>query len=186
MTALHNELSYRAIRWISNKSTQRGMHTGIEIAIADNYVVDAIAIGDIQNRFCREYNVHSYYDKNARIDDMVFIFESKVSISDFNHTFKENNNSHDNRLKPVANFHWIVAPKGLLKIEFIPSFWGLLEGSGAGLKEIKKPQFQPIENINEVYRLSYYVNRYMWKWGYPDNLAKLKCPTCSLESNNNE
>ena len=181
-TELHSELAHRAIRWIANRSTGRGMQTGIEIPIDSGYVVDALAIGDLQLRIFESYFINNLetlkeYKEHPK-DDYVFIFESKVSKADFNNTFKQNGNAHDNRLKPIANLHWIVIPKGLATIDEVPEFWGLLEASGQGLREIKRPRFCKME-LNEIYRIGYTLLRYKFRWGYPENLERLICPDCA-------
>lgn len=173
-TELHSELAHRAIRWIVNRSTGRGMQTGIEIPITLGYVVDALAIGDLQMRF------DSYFKGNEGhpIEDYIFLFEAKTSKTDFNNTFRQNGNTHDNRLKPIANLHWIVTPKNLVNIDEVPEFWGLLEASGQGLREIKRPRFCKME-LNEIYRIGYTLLRYKFRWGYPENLERLICPDCA-------
>jgi len=172
---LHAELSHRAIRWINNKATQRGLRTGVEIWIDKKYTVDGLAIGDWQLRY------DEYYGSNIkRVDDLVFIFEAKVSRPDFLKTFKENGNSHDNRLSPIGNFHWIIAPMGLLSPEEIPTFWGLLEAKGRSVFETKKPIYQTI-SLERLHAIGYWLLRQLYKYGYPENLERLKCPECTGE-----
>jgi hypothetical protein len=173
---LHSELSHRAIRWISNKATKRGLNTGIEIPIDKGYVVDALAIGDWQLRFDEEHGSNI-----KRIDDLVFVFESKVSRSDYLKTFTLNGNNHDNRLSLVGSFHWIVAPMGLIQPEEVPVNWGLLEAKDRSLSETKKPPFFIITE-HQLYKTAYLLQRYKYKYGYPENLERLGCPECSRET----
>jgi hypothetical protein len=182
---LHSELAYRGIRWIANRSTVRGMQTGIEIFLDRSYVVDSLAIGDLQLRFWDNYIYNTTESlqlyKSHPIDDFVFIFESKVSRADFLSTFTQNGNLHDNRLEPIGNLHWVVTPKDMIKSEEVPDFWGLLEASGSGLREVKKPKFQKTE-LSAIHKIAYLLLRYKHKYGYPENLERLKCPDCSKKT----
>lgn len=89
------------------------------------------------NELCAE----RYYADN----EFMIIFESKVSMSDFNNTFKNGNHSKNN---VYANFHFLVIPKGFSdknKLEKLPSYWGILEQSGVGLRLKKLPKYTKID-----------------------------------------
>lgn len=139
---LHIELAHRSLVWLDVKATQRGIRGCEEVILDDGYVVDAAAIGALQEKWERLLvgkEVKIYTDPE-HVDDYSFVFESKVSRSDFMNTFKRGNHTGD-RLKAIANFHFIVTPKGLVTHSEVPEFWGLLEKSGHGLRLMKHPKY---------------------------------------------
>ena len=128
---IHEELSHRALTWITNMATGRGFRGDVEIPINKGYIADAAGQLSFQWRFYKRYGI-------AFGELLSCIFESKVSRPDFFRTFDGKSNRHS----PIASLHWVVTPKELVSIEEVPDFWGLLEDSGNGLREIKKPIFQ--------------------------------------------
>lgn len=168
----HKDLIIRALVWLGNISTQRGIRGCEEVTLGEGYVADAVAICGLQSKWDR--NLFKTYYNKARVehgwietDDFSFIVEAKSSYSDFRKTFFHDQHT-GSRLKPRGNFHFVVVAKGVLpthlsnKIagEEVPSFWGILEESRNGVRCIKLPEFipQPIESLHEIaYRLLRYT-----------------------------
>lgn len=154
---LHKELSEKSLSWIYSKATASGIKGSTEIYIDKNYVADAAVICGLQDRFnslykCRKFIYRGEFETDRDyhealknyFSDHLCIFEVKISRADFLKTFKRGDNGHENRLSPIGSLHWIVTPKGLIKPEELPDFWGLLEMSGRGLREIKVPLYNQI------------------------------------------
>lgn len=147
---LHIELQHRALRWLTGKTSYH--HGAIEVKMAPGYVADAVAIGRFQSRIKDEYwrNHHKYVLRinhalmwRERIEESIFVFEAKATRADFLSTFKSRYGLHENRFSPVGSHHWIVVARGILTPEDITAmrlkFWGVLEQSGSGLREIHSP-----------------------------------------------
>jgi len=167
----HNELAGMALTWLGNKVSARGYRGTTEICIAQGYVADAVALCSLQGRFNGRYLRHSgytppicnyHYNKETGKVDCVIrgdeinnyytcIFEVKVSRTDFLGTFN-GSDKHKNRHKPIGSLHWVVTPKGLIKPDELPDFWGLLETRGGGLSEKKLPLINILEQnrFNEI------------------------------------
>ncbi len=161
----HNDLLYRAITWLSNRVTGKGIRAATEVCLEESYVADVVALCSFQGRFFDKYLIEnklkpmrSEWQKNDSTEKMerVFVgdgvenyfacvFECKASRSDFLKTFGKSD-AHINRMSPVGSFHWIVTTKKLVAIEEVPEFWGLLEASGAGLSEKKRPKLYQLGN----------------------------------------
>ena len=140
---LHTELAQRALVWLECRATGRGIRGCDEVIIGDGYVADAAAICGLQLAHEKTFiGKHRDLAMSELAPDYIFIFESKVSRSDFIKTFKNNGHLGD-RLSPVGNFHFVVAPKGMVKHDEVPTFWGLLEQSGVGLRIVKMPSYVP-------------------------------------------
>lgn len=92
---------------------------------------------------------------NVPENRFMFIFETKITVSDYNNTFMYDNHTIS-KLSPFANFHFLVIPKKLLRENniVVPEIYGILEDSGRGLRMIRKP---PFFKINE---LDFYKNAY--------------------------
>lgn len=152
---LHCELAERALVWLDGRATQRGIRGCVEVILKEGYVADSVAMCGLQ------YSQQKLFVGTKRVgnetDDYVFVFESKVSRGDFFNTFKHNNHI-GNRLDPVGNFHFVVTPKGMVKPEEVPGFWGLLERSGQGLKVSKMPEFIPTTK-EQLYETAYLILR---------------------------
>lgn len=186
---LHRELSQRSLIWLANKATGRGINGNIEVKIQKKYVVDALALCRCVNNFELDLYSEGDWEKKKEIiikkntlkfwdkmdielyPDFVFAFETKVTYGDFSKTFKKENN---NRLVPVANFHFIVTPYNLIDPAIVPDFWGLLEKSknGRGLTLKKYPKFQSC-TINHIYKIGYILlrNHKKIKWSCLDERA---------------
>lgn len=140
----HIDLSDRCLRWVATRSTARGIRGGREVYVARNYVADALCVGSLQHRHYRRYkpSPKSIADLSDAWGYWAFLFEVKVSRSDFLSTFGPSRKPlHENRHQPVASLHWVVTPAGLLSTGdrvVLPAWWGVLEQSGQGLREIRK------------------------------------------------
>lgn len=167
----HDVLADKALIWLANRATHTGIRGAREIQIANGYVADACAIGWLQYHWYRDYLDRSELHKKRfrpirhpspgdlpwiapkdynvadEIDrDWCYLFESKISRADFWSTFNHSD-KHANRREPMANLHWIVTPCGMIQQQEVPDFWGLLEVSGGGLKETKKPILQIVPEL---------------------------------------
>ena len=170
-SAEHNDLAKRALKWVNNRASAKGIRSGPEVIIDENYVVDAAALCRFAHRFEKYYDIpylglpsqytseEAYYQDRDKICDHLSVFEVKVSRNDFLKTFKHGNNGHINRHSPVGSFHWCVTPRGLIDPDELPDFWGLLVAYGNGLREIKKPTFNQIQ-LDLVNSIAYTL---LWK-----------------------
>lgn len=155
---LHCELAERALVWLSTKATRRGIRGSVEVIIAEGYVPDSAAISGLQIQYEKQFkNCERQRGNSEECDDYIFIFESKVSRGDFFNTFKHGNHIGD-RLKPIGDFHFVVTPKGLVKPEEVPTFWGLLEKSGSGLRLSKLPEYTPASR-QQLHEVAYNILR---------------------------
>lgn len=164
---LHTELIRRALCWLSNIATQKGIRGCPEIILSEGYVADGGAIMNLQWKWqCKFMTDEQRLKREIDCDDYTFVIESKASRSDFQKTFVHGKHLGD-RLTPKANFHFIVTAKNVVNFPSeIPSFWGHLEESRNGLRLIRAPQYcpQPISSIHEfAYRILRYadVRKYM-------------------------
>lgn len=153
---LHCELAQRALVWLQVRATKRGIRGCEEVIINEGYVADSAAISGLQLQYEKLFLGKSRGWNHKASDDLVWIFESKVSRGDFFNTFKIENGS--NRLNPVGNFHFVVTPKGLVTPDEVPAFWGLIEQSGQGLKISKMPQLIEITE-QQLYEIAYKILR---------------------------
>ncbi len=150
----HDELTGKALCWISSKFAARGGRGGFEFRVPGfhGYVADAAAIGNLQGRYAQRFRPQK---PGYTWQEFTMVFESKATRSDFLSTFGKGDR-HSNRLVAVANLHWVVAAKGICTPDEVPEFWGLLVESGSGLRELKAPICQEQETEN-VHRFAYSV-----------------------------
>lgn len=156
----HIELTRKALVWLKVKATARGVRGCEEVILDEGYVADGAAICGLQIQHGKKFVGDFYRERwsSETSNDYSWVFETKVSRSDFRNTFV--NNGHiGNRLIPIANFHFIVTPRAMLTVDDVPTFWGLLEESGAGLSIKKMPEFNPTED-RELFKFAYKVLRY--------------------------
>jgi len=154
---LHIELAQRALTWLEVRATGRGIRGCEEVALAEGYVADAVAISGLTYAN-QQLFVGTKRDWNQKeADTYAWVFESKVSRSDFIKTFKRDGH-FGSRLNPIANFHLIVCPRGMIKADEVPEFWGLLEQRGAGLGVVKMPTMIPLDTM-KLYEISYCILR---------------------------
>lgn len=126
--------------WLEKYATNRGIRGCEEVIMRPGYVADAAAICGLQYQHYK--NWIGDRKPNDFSDDFTWIFETKVSRSDFLKTFI--NDKHlGSRLSPVCNFHYIVASKKIIAKEEVPEFWGLIEEYGRGLRIVKEAIYVP-------------------------------------------
>jgi len=141
-SALHDSLTGKAKRWLTGKMTLRGLCWATEVSTGPDYVADAIGLGCLQGRFAEFY-------LGGRYKEVTFVFDSKVTLSDYQ-------NSKPAKGITVGNLHWIVAPKGIFIRDQLVDPWGLLEISGIGLREVKKAMYVAGTD-DEIYRIAYSI-----------------------------
>lgn len=142
----------------------RGAH---EVALMQGYVADAVAMGSLQWEYNEYYWGFHHRDSRSqhlhqeRYSEGVFVFEAKATRADFLSTFGSHYGPHENRFKPMGTHHWVVVAKNIIKPEDLPllAFWGVLEESGTGLKEIHPPYWCNI-SVEELQRIAYTL---LWK-----------------------
>lgn len=128
----HIELQRMCLIWLEGLATQRGIRGCEEVIIDSGYVADAAAISGLQ------YGNKKKFQADQSIEDFTFVFETKVSRSDYLCTFKK---ADGNRHTAKANFHFVVAAKGVVSPDEVPEMWGLLVESGRGLGLRKPPKY---------------------------------------------
>ena len=151
----HIELQHRAVAWLRSRSTGRGLRAGMEICLRPGYVADVVAVLSFQHRFAEAYKMLSQHPDKPMVrvsDEAVCIFECKVSRADFLSTFGPNPKHRVNRYEKQGTLHWVVAAKGVVREGDELGFWGLLEESGRGLREVRAPRrdFLTRARINDV------------------------------------
>ncbi len=146
-TDLHKELSIRAILWMNSRMTASGIRWATEFTLKSGWVADCVAFGFPQIRYfdrIKKINNHSealdVWHKIGFPDHFLYVFESKVSKSDYNKSFA--NNGYKNTL--IGNLHYVVTPKELITEEELPEGWGWLIKSGNGLRELVIPKLNEI------------------------------------------
>lgn len=159
----HTELTRRALTWLSNISTQKGIRCAPEVTLGQGYVADGAAILNLQFQWDCKFFITPYHKLRKEngyidVDDFTFIIESKASRSDLQKTFCNNGHFGD-RMKPRANFHFIVTSKGIVPDGFYSDFWGILEESGRGLRLKKLPTFCP-QSFDHLHEFAYRILRY--------------------------
>ena len=179
-TDLHDELSGKALRWFASRCTQRGSRGGFEVKLRDGYVADAVALGSFGGAEMRRYEHiwhrktrtgHSSYvqdesgewqktwiHSSGDLDNyFACVFESKASKSDLLKTF---GNYSSVRYTSAGHLHWVVVPElwGLEPDLPIWDFWGILQKSSTGLKEIRSPQYMDMEPE----RVSEFAHQLLW------------------------
>ena len=136
----HIELALMGLTWLQNKVTRKGMRGATEVALDQGYVADAVAMCSLQRRFLRVYLDHSILPDGEVLNYFACVFEAKATRTDFCKTFITSINHK--RLDPIGSLHWCITPKRIVNHYELPSFWGLLEECGSGLREVKKPQIK--------------------------------------------
>lgn len=149
----HTELIRRSLIWLSNIATGKGIRACPEMTLGEGYIADGGAILNLQFRWAWEFFERQIPPYN---DDFTFVLEAKVSKGDFNKTFVHGNHVGD-RMKPIANFHFVVMAKGL-QCE-APDFWGCLEESRNGLRLVKLPRFCPEPSMS-LHEFAYRILRF--------------------------
>lgn len=133
---LHWDLTNKVPGWIGSRTTGAGYQWAAEVSLSEGYVADAVAIASLQGRFWLQAG-GTYED--AIPERLVFVFETKVSQSDFNAKF----GCETNRQHPIGNLHYVVIPP-TIDFNCLPEFWGVIQQSGRGLRELRPARLQPI------------------------------------------
>ena len=158
----HYVLSGRAIPWLRGRCTRAGIRGAHEVSLAAGYTADVVALCSFQYRFDHDYiqgPVREYSLDGWPISpELICVFETKVSRADFAGTFTKGGRHSGDRMIPRGSLHWVIAPKGLLPVEDIPTFWGLLEVAGSGLRETKRAQYHVISR-EKTYEIAYWILR---------------------------
>ncbi|MCK9569404.1 hypothetical protein M0R72_10740 [Candidatus Pacearchaeota archaeon] len=137
----HAWLQHASLTWLRSRSWQ--LRWCSEATIASDCRVDALAI----HRPTREFRKRLGLPES--ISDVVsVVFEAKVSRADFFCTFGSM------AVRPrttVANFHWIITPRKLVRPDECPDPWGLLEAVGVrGLRIVKIPLLCEISRVQHL------------------------------------
>jgi hypothetical protein len=171
---LHTNLTKRVRGWMRRRATGAGIDYATEVYLAESYVADAVVIGSLQHRFwlevtrssIEEFRSLGSRDRVIAPEKLVMVFETKVSRSDFMCTF--NGNSERNRSKPIGNLHYLVTPPGLKCSDHLPDWWGILEQSGNGLRQVRHARYGVIEEA------------YLWHAAFRVLLAQHRNPRCFI------
>jgi len=144
-TQLHEWLTKQTLPFLSNMATARGLIWRQEHTIHNGMRPDAVGFCSLQIQYEKMLYKRRVDWKNA--SDYIFIFETKVSYSDFKNSFNGNGEWKE---KPYANFHFLVVPKDFSKaydLSNLPDYWGILEPKVSALQIIKPPEFISIERL---------------------------------------
>lgn len=142
---LHYELTRRVRGWMRRRATGAGFEWASEVYLAQGYVADAVVIGSFQHRFWLEVTHSSLPEWRERgsmtpePEKLVIVFETKVSRSDFLSTF--HSGREGNRATPIGNLHYLIIPDGLQCVDHLPGWWGILQKSGNGLRQVRAASF---------------------------------------------
>lgn len=86
-----------------------------------------------QRRWADAVAVHLWPSKGNAVHGM----EIKVSRSDWAREIA--NPLKAEEIEQYCDFWWLVAPKGVVRLEELPTGWGLMEASGGHLRAVVKP-----------------------------------------------
>lgn len=141
---------------MSQRATLSGQRWATEIQVDHGYVVDALVLASLQVRFWDQLFDGDRARPKMQPPKLVHIFETKISRGDFLAKFHPKRDTE--RKKPKGNLHYVVAPQHLIDPIELPDFWGLLEQSGRGLREVKRPTLLDIPEI----QLWNYSHQILW------------------------
>jgi hypothetical protein len=182
---LHFDLTQRVQSWTSSRATGAGFNWATEVFLAPGYVADAVVIASLQNRYWlatgggghelapdpqaateptaqsdEEFSEFNITFPAPRVgqhpipERLVIVFETKISRSDFLATFHQERNG--NRRSPIGNLHYLVIPPNLSCTDHLPEWWGILQQSRRGLREIRPATFNPIPD-QDLYHAAFRV-----------------------------
>jgi len=161
-TALHEWLSQQTFYFLNKMCTARGLVWRDEHTLHNGMRPDAVGFCSLQMQYERLFQLkerHDVYDEG--IQDLMFVFESKVSYSDYKNSF---NGSGEYKEKPYANFHFLVIPKGFKEaydLSQLPDYWGILEPNVSALQIVKRPKYIEIDRLFFL-EAAYTI---LFKWG---------------------
>lgn len=163
----HKALAARCQPWLNRRTTGRGHRGGYEVPLANGYIADWVALCGFQNQFRQQYVEDRELERRGAVlicPEFACVFEVKVSRGDFFSTFGHGQRfAEAKRDQALGSLHWVVTPRGLIDPQRVPTFWGLLEMSGGGLREVRRPKFVPMpcEALYEIgYSLLWYGKNY--------------------------
>lgn len=170
---LHYNLTKRVRRWMRRRATGVGFDWATEVYLAEGYVADAVVISQLQHRFWLEVtrsNLQEFRalnrDRVVAPEKLVIVFETKVSRGDFLCTF--NNANEGNRRVPIGNLHYLIIPTDLRCDDHLPEWWGIVEQSGNGLREVRPAKYCKIEESQ------------LWHAAFRVLLASHRLPRCFI------
>jgi|SRR5581483_8413481 len=169
---LHCDLTDRVLGWMRRRVTGVGFDYASEVYLADGYVADAVVIGSLQHRFwlevtssdIEEFRSLGDMDRVIAPEKLVMVFETKVSRQDFMCTF--NGSKEGNRRKPIGNLHYLIIPQALKCEDHLPEWWGILEQSRKGLRQIRQAKYIATDDSQ------------LWHAGFRVLLAQHRNPRC--------
>jgi hypothetical protein len=170
-TQLHEWLTKQTLNFLADKVTQRGVIWRQEHTIHNGMRPDAVAFCSLQLHYESVFGLLQRPDvAQINSQDLMFVFESKVSYSDYKNSF---NGSGEWKEQPYANFHFLVCPKDFSStydLSGLPDYWGILEPDPRALKIKRLPKYI---NIDRLFFLeaAYTI---LFKWGRTLNLLKLE------------
>lgn len=98
-----------------------------------------------------------FEEYNVPENRFMFVFETKVTLSDFKSTFV-NGNHKVSKCEPFGNFHFLVCSSKLFKdnliIHTLPDFYGILKESGKGLRIMRMSKYRQMDELD------FYKNAY--------------------------
>src|SRR4030043_130506 len=107
-TELHEWLARQTFNFLHNMCTARGLIWRQEHSIHNGMRPDAIGFCSLQMQYENRFLAKERSILNSkRVDDYMFVFEAKVSYSDYKNSF---NGTGEWKEKPYANFHFLVVP----------------------------------------------------------------------------
>lgn len=160
---LHEYLSKATFKFMLNMCTQKGLVWRQEHTIQNGMRPDAICFCGLQMNYEKKHfgkDIRTGRRGEVTLDHM-FIFESKVSYSDYKNSF---NGSGEYKEKPYANFHYLVLPKDFSKehdLSDLPDYWGILELNRSALKVVKYASFIEIDYV--FFLEAAYTILFKWK-----------------------
>lgn len=168
-TELHEWLAGQTFNFLYKMCTQRGLIWRQEHTLHNGMRPDAVGFCSLQFQYEKLFNCNNRSIWNSeRVSDFMFVFESKVSYSDYKNSF---NGSGEWKEKPYANFHFLVVPKDFSKtydLSNLPDYWGILEPNVSALHIVKMPKYFEIDRV--FFLESAYT--ILFKWGIEKQLLE--------------
>ena len=140
-TQLHEWLTKQSLYFLSNMATARGLIWRQEHTIHNGMRPDAIGFCSLQLQYGKMFKT------NETWGDLMFVFETKISYSDFLNTFKGRGEYKE---KPYANFHFLIIPKKFIEtydLSNLPDYWGILEPNRSALQIKKLPKYIEMDRL---------------------------------------
>lgn len=145
-TALHEWLAKQTYNFLKYRCTNRGVVWRQEHTLHNGMRPDAVAFCSLQMGYADRMIGRSHRSRHDA-EDIMFVFESKVSYADFKSTF---NGDGKWKEKPFANMHYLVVPKDFSKVydmSALPEYWGILEPKTSALRIVRNAKFIGIDRL---------------------------------------